>query len=183
MQAQKQIHAGQLWQQELNDVILKSCDTTVLKTLPLVVRCKIFRWSVCKHKTIITKMFAFLIVTLGFICSVYSETWTEHENRRVVVWKFSSPVNKCMLKVSNRNTRRKCEICSKLPIKTIKRRQLLFPLKSSETLSDDFRGNRSWRRSGIFIVNFEHISYLSLLFLLSFWTGKCFLGSLFTSVY
>ena len=43
MQAQKQIHASQLWQQGLNDVILKSCDTTVLKTLPLVVQCKIFR--------------------------------------------------------------------------------------------------------------------------------------------
>ena len=42
MQAQKQIHASQLWQQGLNDVILKSCDTIVLKALPLVVQCKIF---------------------------------------------------------------------------------------------------------------------------------------------
>ena len=42
MQAQKQIHASQLWQQGLNNVILKSCDTIVLKTLPLVVQCKIF---------------------------------------------------------------------------------------------------------------------------------------------
>ena len=40
MQAQKQIHASQLCQQGLNDVILKSCDTIVLKTLPLVVQCK-----------------------------------------------------------------------------------------------------------------------------------------------
>ena len=36
MQAHKQIHA------RLNDVILKSCDTIVLKTLPLVVQCKNF---------------------------------------------------------------------------------------------------------------------------------------------
>ena len=43
MQVQKQIHASQLYQQELNDVILKSCDNTVLNTLPLVVQCKIFR--------------------------------------------------------------------------------------------------------------------------------------------
>ena len=37
MQAQKQTHGSQLWQQGLNDAILKSCDTIVLKTLPLVV--------------------------------------------------------------------------------------------------------------------------------------------------
>ena len=42
MQAQKQIHASQLWQQGLNDAILKSCDTIVLKTLLLFVQCKMF---------------------------------------------------------------------------------------------------------------------------------------------
>ena len=42
MQVQKQIHASQLSQQGLNDVILKSCDTIVLNTLPLVAPCKIF---------------------------------------------------------------------------------------------------------------------------------------------
>ena len=42
MQAQKQVHTRQLRQQELNDVILKSCDTIVLKTLPLFAQCKIF---------------------------------------------------------------------------------------------------------------------------------------------
>ena len=41
-------------------------------------------------------------------------------------------------KVNNRNTRARCEICSKLTIKIPERRQ--------------------WRRSGIFVVNFEHIS-------------------------
>ena len=64
MQAQKQVHASQLWQEGLNDVILKSYDTILLKTLPLVVQCKIFRWWVRKHETISTKKFAFLIVTL-----------------------------------------------------------------------------------------------------------------------
>ena len=43
-----------------------------------------------------------------------------------------------MSKVNNRNTRTRCEICSKLTIKIPERRQ--------------------WRRSGIFVVNFEHIS-------------------------
>ena len=49
-------------------------------------------------------------------------------------------------KVNNRNTRTRCEICSKLTIKTPERRQ--------------------WRRSGVFIVNFEYISHLALVFLL-----------------
>ena len=50
------------------------------------------------------------------------------------------------LKVNNRNTRTRCEICSKLTINTPERRH--------------------WRRSGVFIVNFEHISHLVLVFLL-----------------
>ena len=49
-----------------------------------------------------------------------------------------------MLKVNNRSTRSRCEICSKLTIKLPERR----------------------RRSGVFIVNFEHISHLDLAFLL-----------------
>ena len=46
--------------------------------------------------------------------------------------------------VNNRKTRNRCEICSKLTIKTSERRQ--------------------WHRSGTFIVNFEHISHLFLVF-------------------
>ena len=51
-----------------------------------------------------------------------------------------------LLKVSNRNTRKKCEICSKLTIKTPEWRQ--------------------WRPSGVFIIKFEHTSHLVLVFLL-----------------
>ena len=51
-----------------------------------------------------------------------------------------------LLKVNNRNNRTRCEICSELTIKIPERRQ--------------------WRRSGIFIVNFEHILHLVLVFLL-----------------
>ena len=42
-----------------------------------------------------------------------------------------------MLKVNNRNSRTRCETCSKLTIKTPELHQ--------------------WRRYGVFIVNFEHI--------------------------
>ena len=47
--------------------------------------------------------------------------------------------------LNNGNTRARCEICSKLARKTPERRQ--------------------WRRSGVYIVDFEHISYLVLVFL------------------
>ena len=59
---------------------------------------------------------------------------------------YTFPAGICLLKVNIRNTRTRCEICSKLTIKTPKRRQ--------------------WRRSGVFIVNFEHVSHLVLVFLL-----------------
>ena len=55
------------------------------------------------------------------------------------------PAGNYTFKVNNRNTRTKCEICSKLTIKTPERRH--------------------WRRSGAFIVNFEHISHFVLVFL------------------
>ena len=55
-----------------------------------------------------------------------------------------------MFEVNNRNTRTWCEICSKLTIKT--------PERCQWRRSD-------WRRSGVFSVNFEHISYLVLVFL------------------
>ena len=50
-----------------------------------------------------------------------------------------------MLKDNNRITRTRCEICSMLTIKTPERRH--------------------WLHSGVFTVNFEHISHLVLVFL------------------
>ena len=50
------------------------------------------------------------------------------------------PANTYLFKIKNRNTREKCKICSKLKIKTPEQRH--------------------WRRSGVFTVNFEHISHL-----------------------
>ena len=57
-----------------------------------------------------------------------------------------NPANIYLFKVSNRNTRISCEVCSKLTIKTPERLH--------------------WGRSGVFIVNFEHISHLFQVFLL-----------------
>ena len=51
-----------------------------------------------------------------------------------------------LFKVNKKGTRKTCKICSKLTMKTPERRHL--------------------HRSGVFIVNFEHISNLFLVFLL-----------------
>ena len=68
-----------------------------------------------------------------------------------IVTKFCySPAGIYLLKVNKRNTRTRCEKCSELTVKIPERRH--------------------WRRSGIFIVNFEHISHyvlVSLLLILS----------------
>ena len=53
------------------------------------------------------------------------------------------PAGNYMFRVNNRNTRVRCEICSKLTIKTPER-----------------------HRSGVLIVNFEHISHPVLMLLL-----------------
>ena len=58
----------------------------------------------------------------------------------------SQPASIYLLKVNNRNTRTKSEICSKLTIETSEQPQ--------------------WCHSGVFSVNFEHISHFVLVFLL-----------------
>ena len=52
------------------------------------------------------------------------------------------------LKVSNRNTRTRCQICSKWTIRTPERHR--------------------WRHSGVFIVNCEYISHPVLVFIVNF---------------
>ena len=56
------------------------------------------------------------------------------------------PANIYLFKVNDKNTRKKCETCSKLTTKTPEQHQ--------------------WRCSGDFIVNFEYTSHLFLVFLI-----------------
>ena len=56
-----------------------------------------------------------------------------------------SLVNIYLLKVNNRNTKKRCELCSKLTIKTLERHDVV--------------------RSDVFIVNFENIFTPFLVFL------------------
>ena len=65
--------------------------------------------------------------------------------KRTIVKKNTSQLSFTCSKSINRNTRKRCETCSKLTIKTPERRR---------------------RRSGVFIVNYEHISHLFLVLLL-----------------
>ena len=53
-----------------------------------------------------------------------------------------------LFKVNNRNTRKRCEICSELIIKTLERRHKM--VKHTQTI----------RRQFVVIVNFEQISHL-----------------------
>ena len=75
---------------------------------------------------------------------ISGKTLEYYLNVCVPFWPY--PAGIYLFKVKNRNARVRCEICSKLTINTPERRQ--------------------WRRSGVFIVNFEHISHLLLVFLL-----------------
>ena len=71
-----------------------------------------------------------------------------------------NPAGNYMFKVNNRNTGSRCKICLKLTIKTPERHQ--------------------WRRSGVFIVNFEHISLRGLVFQVWTLAGKCRQGNVNT---
>ena len=68
-----------------------------------------------------------------------ASTWSQIKNN-------GFPASNFMFKVNSRSTRTRCEMSSKLTIKT------------SEV--------RHWRRFGAFIVNLEHISHLALVLLL-----------------
>ena len=63
---------------------------------------------------------------------------------RILIQNFLA--NFYLFKVNNKDTSKTCKICSKLTMKTPEQRH--------------------WRRSVVFIVNFEHILHLFLVFLL-----------------
>ena len=63
-----------------------------------------------------------------------------------------------VFKVNNKNTRKRYEIYLKLTIKTLEWRY--------------------WRRSGLFIINFEHISHFFLAFLLLPLNTSMFVGKI-----
>ena len=96
--------------------------------------------------------FVFFMITVSFLLNYQrsSQDLPQKGQRQAlqkqVKTKSRYPNDNYMFKISNRRTRTRCEICSKLTVKILERRQQ--------------------RRSSIFIVNFERIYYLLLVFLL-----------------
>ena len=97
-----------------------------------------------------------------------------------------SPADIYLFKISNRSTRKRCEICSKLTIKTIGHFQqafspadiYLFKISNRSTrkrceicskLTIKTPELRYWCYCSVFIVNFECFSNCSLVFLLLTW--------------
>ena len=81
-----------------------------------------------------------------FSRSYFSRTPSKTTKYWRETWQRSDPTGIYLLKVNKRNIRTRYKICSKLTIKTPEQRH--------------------WHRSSVFIVNFEHISHLVLVFLL-----------------
>ena len=80
---------------------------------------------------------------------IHVKWWKEDLSIYLIVYLaffMTNPTGNYIFKVNIRNTRTSCEICSKLTIKTPEWRY--------------------WRRSGVFIGNFDHILHLVLVFIL-----------------
>ena len=84
MQAQKQIHASQLWQQGLNDVTFSHVIPLYWRLYRYLFIVNFFYWWVRKHETINTKKFSFLIKTLWIWFSPYTEKHGSEKSRILV---------------------------------------------------------------------------------------------------
>ena len=120
------------------------------KTNPLInflfVKCLRFLTTLCglyRALTILSNVFlsVFQLKIPEIYLALYpDQILKKHKMLRIFIY----PAGIYLLKINNRNTRKRCEICSKLIMKTPERRH--------------------WRHSGVFIVNFEHVSRLTLVF-------------------
>ena len=117
-------------------------------------------YSIKNVETIPFKSFSFFhVYSFDFYLLLHSKigkaSYSHKSIRNSFLWDYkvawknvanASPKRQLNVQSLKRNTRTRCEICLMLTIKTPERHQ--------------------WRRSVVFIVNFEHISHLALVFLL-----------------
>ena len=68
-------------------------------------------------------------------------------DEKALIEKSSNPAGNYMFKVNNRNTRTRCEICSKLIIKTPERRHCLLVPCSSVSIVNFDQVNAGWENS------------------------------------
>ena len=129
------------------ELILTNRQISVLTQMNRVVSCKII-WNCLKHLTvIITGELGFRFIYIVFWCTKINQII------KIIQIIFNNTkfltsndfAGNCMFKVNNRNFWTRCEICLKLTIKIPERCH--------------------WRRSGVFIFNFERIFHLVLVFL------------------
>ena len=139
-------HIGFYWEILSNNLLLSCLDSTIL-----AVFCE--KFPTPSEKFILIGGVTTLLLQIFFFYKIYkvfkfkSTYPTEMRFSKAefkLVWIF--PTVTCLLKLNNRNTRARCDICSRLTIK--------------------IREQRQWCRSGVFIVNFEHILNHILVFLL-----------------
>ena len=132
--------------------------TAVKRNLKFLFKIQLQVFDLCRNAAILILVYFYSSI---YHLSIHSypdssnlEWWTFKNKMRlilvmiVITFIYSSivdvPAGIYLLKVNKRNTRTRWEICSELTIKTQERRQ--------------------WRHSGVFIVNFEHISHLIQVF-------------------
>ena len=127
-----------------------SVSFTSLKNFPLSTITCVPNFVASNYQKVITDIWLIFFFVLYWFAPCLKFGPLPSENLRCAPAFFSRvpvlSVGIYMFKVNNRNTRTRLEICLKLVIKTPKRDQ--------------------WRRSGIFIVSFKHISHLVLVFVL-----------------
>ena len=124
-----------------SDCSVKVCYSWQLRMLHYTLNCLIYNSSFC------IPFFSFFgWLHLFNIILIFSLMWPPND---VLSHRRLYPAGIYLLKFNNRNTKTRCEICSKLTIKT----------------------------QGAFIVNFEHLSHLNLVFLLLTLESNFRLGS------
>ena len=107
-------------------------------------------WSICLRLSVCKRKINWPDQTPLFCVSMFSFSlhlkWAKKDFCLFCISPF--PANIYLFRLDNRNATKKCEICSKLIIKTLKRRK--------------------WRLCGDYIVNFEHISFFSSVSIVDF---------------
>ena len=125
-----------------------------LDLLPLISlkSCIAFRIAKCKQprlvKPCLNSDLYFIFTTSGTTLLEAIVSYKPLSQSLPQKWENASPTEtgNYLFNVNNRNNKTGCELCLKLTIKTPEQRH--------------------WCLSGVFIVNFEHISHLFLVFLL-----------------
>ena len=109
-----------------------------------------FSWNIVSYFQVIVFKFLYHHHTIKIIkstCNIISSN----------VW-WSLPAGIYLFKVSNRNTRTRCEICSKLTIKTPKRRQGFLWFLVADSQDSKFLSGSVAERSLILIISLSLIS-------------------------